>query len=57
MEDREERRTPDPVMQVDDQGLASPSPTPTTVDEEPASALGGGTATRSGVPEDEEDEE
>lgn len=39
---------PSPVKQVDDRGLTSPEPASTT-DEEPDSALGGGTATRSGT--------
>lgn len=39
---------PSPVKQVDDRGLVSPEPASTT-DEEPDSALGGGTATRSGT--------
>lgn len=43
--------SPGPVMQVDDHGLASPEPTPSTTDPEPSSALGGGTATRTVVPE------
>lgn len=42
---------PGPVMQVDDHGLTSPDPMPSTTDPEPSSALGGGTATRTVVPE------
>lgn len=39
---------PSPVQQVDDRGLATPEPASTT-DKELDSALGGGTATRSGT--------
>jgi hypothetical protein len=50
-DDKARERTekePSPVKQVDDRGLASPEPASTT-DEEPDSALGGETATRSGT--------
>ena len=49
--DRDEAKVPGPVMQVDDHGLTSPDPTPSTTDPEPSSALGGGTATRTVVPD------
>ena len=39
---------PSPVQQVDDRGLVSSEPVSTT-DEDPDSALGGNTATRSGT--------
>lgn len=39
---------PPPVQQVDDRGLAG-SERPSTTEKEPDSALGGGTATRSGT--------
>jgi hypothetical protein len=40
-------KKPSPVQQVDDRGLAS-SEAASTTDKKPDSALGGGTATRSG---------
>jgi hypothetical protein len=46
--DRRESETPSPAKQVDDRGLLS-SESASTTDEEPDSALGGSTATRSGT--------
>lgn len=54
VEPDEKQTAPDPVIHVTDQGLTSPEPTPSTSDSEPSSSLGGGTATRTMVPEERE---
>lgn len=53
---KDKEKTPSPVNQADDRGFAGSEPVSTT-EENPSSALGGHTATRSGADPDGKEKE